>query len=331
MNPFLICSLATVGVLAFGLVLTIILTVAIVTSDLDDTWIKPGEQVIICRDKKFTVNPEVEGVIGLISPIASETKRVTSESYESTIQDPDMVEISRFRASSGDTISIDFESSTYSRIEVYYYREETYTYTSNLASLNAGDDDKVDNPLVPQRGHTSRRRRRKSSSGGSSKKTSTRNVRYVALALNGTGSIYDFATLPGNYEYGIELGGTVGSEYVANITYKRKYYVSGNTVECPPGKKTEFNSNKASGYCAAIEMKYDGPITDMDNAESNLDLFCPERINSGDIAAIAVFAFFLICSLVMMCIAISVQKQYGDSCRNMAPGGGNPSPVVEMH
>lgn len=322
MNPFLVCSLATVGVLAFGLILTIILTVSIVTSSLSDTWIKPGEQVIICKDKKFTVNPEKDGVFGLAFPKAASTKRITSEIFERSIQDPDLTEITRFRASDGDTVDIDFESNTYSRIEVYYYKEETYKYksTSTNTGYDQDNDNKLDNPLVPQRGHTTRRRRHRSSS--SSTKTGTKTVRYVALAVNGTGAISGSAVLPGDYEYGIELGGTVGSEYEMNITYNRKYYISDSpAINCTADKKTEFNSEKVSGYCAAIEMAYDGPITDPDNSEINLDLYCAQRMSSGDIAAIAVFAFFFICSLVMLCIAFSFQKKYGDSCRDGGAGG----------
>ena len=62
---FIISGSVLIGALAV-LGLTIGLAVTIVTSSLYDTWIKLGEQIVICEDTEFTVNPKRDGVVGYI-------------------------------------------------------------------------------------------------------------------------------------------------------------------------------------------------------------------------------------------------------------------------
>lgn len=321
MNPFIIGSGIAVGVCFFALALTLILTSVIVGSSLDDSWLKPGEQLHICKNKEFTVNPAKDTVIALVSPTLSTDRRITNEAFDGTVKGTSLTDISRFRARYGDTIDIELDSTSFANVEVYYYDEVT-TVTkkktkSSLPTMNGeeeGENDDV-NPIKPRKGGKGGgSKKKKKSKSGSSSKTSTKLVRFIALAVNGTGSNFGSVTLPGEYEYGIGIGGTAGGSYEINITYSRKYYTSSNVLNCTPGQDNAFNSGKQKGYCAAIEMVYDGPITDPNNATNNVDLYCEQRYTTGDIVAIVIFVVLFVISLVTMGIIIylKVDGKLGD-------------------
>lgn len=307
MNKFLLCTIITSSVLFFAFVLAVILSVSIVGSSLSDTWIKPGEQILICKNKEFTVKPDVEGVKALISatgtPSHETYRRTSSEVFDSTIQKSTMTDITKFHSGASDIIDIELDASEDIALEVYYYKE--ITTKSSSASASQNPDVMDGSPIIPER----RRRRKSSSSSKSKSKTTTKKVRFVPLAINGTGTISGSATLPGTYEYGISISGTVGSSYGINITYSRYYYTTSRSVACPAKTKTKLNSDKINGYCAVLEMGYNDVITEPMESKNSLDLFCEKRISTVDMAMMMVFGALFLFSLILIAIAFCVVKK----------------------
>lgn len=321
MNKFVLCTIITSSVLFFAFVLAVILSVSIVGSSLSDTWIKPGEQILICKNKEFTVKPDVEGVKALISatgtPSHETYRRTSNEAFDSTIQKSSMSDITKFHSGASDIIDIEIDASDEVILEVYYYKEITVTSSSASASQNP---DVIDgSPIIPER-----RRKHKSSSSSKSKSTTkTKKVRFVPLAINGTGTISGSATLPGTYEYGIGISGTVGTSYGINITYSRYYYTTSRSVTCPSKTKTKLNSDKISGYCAVLEMEYNDVITEPMESRNDLDLFCEKRISTVDMAMMCLFGSLFLFSLFFVAIAFCVVKRAKEMGIEMNGGNGN--------
>ena len=317
-TPFVVGG-SIFGVTFFAFALTMILTSVIITSDTKDTWIKPGEQVRICRNKKFTANPPMDGVIGHVFPTginynATEV-RIANEVFDGTVTSKKMADATKFHANTDDIVTIEFESTSYSKVEVYYFKKMTKAAAKKIKTNTIEDDEKTvegegnENTIAPKRrgGHSSHH----SSSGGRSSSKYYTTVRFVALSINGTGLISGSAVLPENSEYGIgvvSVDGATGYDYSINITYERKYYTSDEIVNCTSGVKTPFNSEKKKGYCVVFEMEYDGPITDPEASKSKLGLYCAQRYNTGDIIAISMMA-----SLLLIGIIIFVTMLYGFS------------------
>lgn len=320
---FIISGSVLIGALAV-LGLTIGLAAAIITSSLYDTWLRPGEQVVICKNKEFTVNPKKDGVVGYILPNGTSNaltvNRSASEIIEGVIKNVKQTDITTFSAKPNDTIYIELEATDHVALEVYldiYYTDAknlNTTYVTNDTNKqqqqqramyrdinaqnkndNANDDDTDgnNNPITPKRGGSYHR----TPGGGSGRRW----IRFVYLSMSGSGFMSGGATLIARREkeYTISINGTVGAEYDINITYTRKSYVSDDIVNCTAGEKTAFNSEKKKGYCAALEMTSDEPYSASDNPKNKLDLYCAERFSIGDIIAISIIGFFVLVVIIM--------------------------------
>lgn len=325
MNTCFYVTAGISGLLGFAFVLTLILTSVIVGSSLKDIWLKPGEQVKICKGKEFTAKPQ-QFNIKYFSPnyAISTDKRITKEIFDGTVTgtSSSLNDITKFHAGEGDTIDIDFDSLGYNAIEVYYWKKTGSTSSSSEDySFNEFFDNLKNNTVTAKR-----RKHHHSSSSKSHKSSSSKNVRYVAYALNGTNSLSGSATLPGNFEYGIALGGSTGTDFSINITFSRKYYysVSGNTESLSSDlKKISFNSEKVNEFCAILEMPYDDVITDPENSKNNIDLFCAERYSGVDICMIGLFTSFFFISLIALALAYWANKKADSMNVEMGATGGS--------
>ena len=312
-----IIAWSVVGVFFFAFLLTVILTSAIVTSSLKDTWIKPGEQVLVCNSKEFTVKPAKAGVMGFISTIGapqlSTDKRVTNEVFEGTVKSGNKFDLTKFQGKGGDIVHIDLESTGFNALEVYYYkRVKVYKYNSGTVIVedSINKDGKNKTFITARRGgHSSGG----SSSSGRKKSGSSanyENVRFVAFYVNGTGSISGEGSLPGVFEYGISLSGNAGAEYEINITYSRNYYYSATTTNFTAGEKKKFNSEKYKEFCIALDMEYDGPITEPDASRNDIDLYCAQRYTNGDTKAMLVLGLFFVVSIIVVsCITLCIRNK----------------------
>ena len=318
MKLLTIASGIVLGVVAFAWVLTMILTSVILTSSLDDTWIKPGEQVLVCKGKEFTVNPKQSDIYAFISPDGvpeiADDNRSTVEVFNSTVKDSEKYDLTSFHAAGSDTVTVYFSSDSSSTLEVYYYETVTYTTTSRRRSYSA-ENDKNENAPVPMKSggrSSSRSRSRSRSSSRSSSSTKTVKVRRVVTTMSGSDFVLGPQLLPGDYEYGISLTGTLNSKFNISTTVTRKYYECNETIDLYAGNKTEFNSEKAKEYCVVLEAPYDSPITDPEASKIDLDLYCAQRFNNVDIAVICVFTVLLVIAIFFFCLVIYIDKTHGD-------------------
>ena len=300
------------SVALFAIILTIVLTSVIITSSLKDTYIKPGEQVRICKNKEFTVNPAMDGVVGHVFPTGIDYNatevRIANEAFDGTVTSKKMVDITEFHASADDTILMEFESASYSKVEVYYK-----TKMGVIAANRIMNGDTIRRAGIAKGGNENTIPPKEARANGHNSGESTLTLRIVALRINGTGLISGSAVLPEDSEYWIgvvDMNGTTGHDYSINITYARKYYTSNETVNCTSGVKTTLNSEKQKGYCAVFEMEYDGPITDPEASKNKLDFFCAERYDSGDIVAISTLSGIAAVVIMMSIVLIVASYKY---------------------
>ena len=300
------------GVTLVAFVITMVLTSVIITSSIDDTWIKPGEQIIACQKKEFTVNPEKDGVIGHIFPTGIDYNatevRIANEVLDGTVTSKKMFDVTRFHANTNDVVTIEFESASYSKLEIYYRRRMSTTAAGKILNGDTVREDEVEregneNTIAPKGNPIN---------GNRPGQGSYTTLRIVVLRINGTGLISGDAVIPEDFEYAVgvvDLNGTTGHDYSINITYARKYYTSNETVNCTSGVKTTLNSEKNMDYCVVFEMEYDGPITDPEASKNKLGVFCPERYKSGDITAICMISVLFFFGILIFGMIIHIFRK----------------------
>lgn len=259
MNEFLIVSIIVTGVLALGFVITMIVTSVLIDSSLSDSWLKPGEQRIICKNKEFTVLPESTGISAYIFPEGLPSPsgiRTTSEIINGTFESTSLKDITLFHSYENDSIYVEFESfDGVAEVEVYYIKKVVKAGRSNGHSV-----------------------------------TRTVKKNFPVLSLSGSDYLYGSDLIPCDHEFHVAVKGTKGATYMLNITHKRSYYEPENeTLYLNASEKVYFNSEKVKKYCIVLDNEYDGPITDPDDSV-NLDLYCAKRYSQADIIAIVVFA-----------------------------------------
>ena len=300
-----------IGVSIFAFAITMILTSVIITSSIEDTYIKPGEQVRICKNKEFTVNPAMDGVIGHIFPTGIDYNatevRIANEVLDGTVKSKKMFDVTDFRANTEDTILMEFESASYSKVEVYYFKKMRAEKAKEIIN---GDTIR---PYEVAKGGNENTIAPKDKPGYNSRGSIYTTLRIVALRINGTGLISGDAIIPEDSEYWIgvvSMNGTTGYDYSINITYARKYYTSNETVNCTSGVKTTLNSEKKKGYCAVFEMEYDAPITDPKASKNKLGLFCPERYSTVDIIVLPIIACLAVVFIIIASVHIGISIKY---------------------
>ena len=289
MGSYTLIGLVVFGLTLLGFVLTLIITSVIITSDLNDRWFKPGEQFVICKGRGISVTPKDDGFIGYSFPDgttgAKKDYRYTTESFNGTIPSIKLTEITTFNSNNDDTVFIDFISDKESELELFYFKRVLTTSKNRTAPMPIGgivvDEEKErknkgnDNPITPKR-------------AGASAGNKWKTLRFSVFKIKGTGLISDRAVLPGDYEYRVGINGVEGTPYSINITHYRKYYISDDYTNFTAGEKTTLNSEKKKKYCVALEMTYDGPVTDPENSKSNVDLYSPQRYNLKDTYALSI-------------------------------------------
>lgn len=314
--PQLKVALITFGIALVPYGLVWLLTSLILTQTIDDVWIKPGEQFAVCHDLKFTVNPGKEGVFGFKAYGRSNNRRITHEIYNGTFKDTKMNKVSRFRAQGSDIISVNATTSAYSFVEVVYYTvtvDPGKSIMEYIIEPKGGSDDgkgssdkKKNKNREDDENPINTHRVPKFLFKRSSPKE--RVVRHVAFSMSGTGNFSGSSIFPSYREYQVEINGTTGTPYQINITLTRGFYnVSKNVTSFPKGGKILVNSGEDQRFCMAVEMAYNGPITDALNSETKLGLDSKVRYTIGDFLIIGFFSSFFVLVLIFLFKSILAQ------------------------
>lgn len=292
---------AFIGILAV-LGLTIGLAATIITSSLNDAWLLPGEQIVICKGKEFTVNPKRDGVVGYVFPNGTSgvptVKHSATEVIKGTVNNKKQTDLTSFTVKQNDAISVEFEASDHVVLEVYMKRRldelgsDTTTYVYKEGDRTFTEHKRGDYVVT-----TSKTRSR------------TKYCRFLYLSMSGSGHMIGSATLTEEvtyWEYFISINGTIGATYDINVTYIRNVYVSDDVVNCTAGEETIFNSEKQKGYCAALEMVSDKPYSASENPKNKLDLYCGVRFSVGDIVAMSIIGVIALGLIIVDWILFAV-------------------------
>ena len=291
---FIIAGSVAIGALAV-LGLTIGLAATIITSSINDAWLLPGEQIVICKDKEFTVNPKKDGVVGYIFPNGTSgvptVKHSATEVIKGTVNNKKQTDLASFTVKQNDAISVEFEASDHVVLEVYMKRRldelgsDTTTYVYKEGDRTFTEHKRGDYAGTGSKGRYKNKR-----------------CRFLYISMSGSGHMIGSATLTEKVlylGYFISINGTIGATYDINVTYTRNVYVSDDVVNCTAGEETIFNSEKQKGYCAALEMVSDEPYTAAENPKNKLDLYCGVKISIGDIIAMSIIAFLVLFVIFM--------------------------------